>query len=183
MEILDIVDEHGEPTGKTVERETAHREGIRHRTAHVWLRRERDKKTQILLQKRSETKDSNPGCYDVSSAGHIPAGVDYIPSALRELEEELGLKASPGQLVPCGMRSMHKKGVFRGKVFDDNQVIRVFCLDLDVDPSELKLQESEVSEVCWMDLQEAKEGVINNSFPNCIAAEELEMLRNQPDMR
>ena len=37
MELLDIVDEKGNPTGETVPREVAHREGIRHRTAHVWI--------------------------------------------------------------------------------------------------------------------------------------------------
>lgn len=40
MEILDIVDEHGIPTGKTVERTFAHEQGILHRTAHVWIVRE-----------------------------------------------------------------------------------------------------------------------------------------------
>ena len=35
MEILDICDELGNPTGKTVEREIAHQQGILHRTAHV----------------------------------------------------------------------------------------------------------------------------------------------------
>ena len=33
MEILDVVDETGAPTGETVERTEAHREGVRHRTA------------------------------------------------------------------------------------------------------------------------------------------------------
>ena len=41
MELLDIVDEKGNPTGETVPREVAHREGIRHRTAHVWIFRRR----------------------------------------------------------------------------------------------------------------------------------------------
>lgn len=90
MELLDIVDEKGNPTGRTVERELAHREGIRHRSSHVWLFRKRSGRTEVLLQKRSSGKDSFPGCYDISSAGHIPAGVDYIPSAVRELREELG---------------------------------------------------------------------------------------------
>ena len=91
MELLDIVDEKGNPTGETVPREVAHREGIRHRTAHVWIFRRRGGVVQILLQKRSDNKDSDPGCYDISSAGHIPAGRDYIPSAVRELKEELGV--------------------------------------------------------------------------------------------
>ena len=74
MEMLDIVDENGVPTGETVDREAAHRNGIRHRTSHVWILRKRNGKTQVLLQKRSLNKDSHPGCYDTSSAGHIPSG-------------------------------------------------------------------------------------------------------------
>jgi hypothetical protein len=37
MEYLDIVDENGNPTGEKVERAYAHKNGIRHRTAHVWI--------------------------------------------------------------------------------------------------------------------------------------------------
>ena len=104
MELLDIVDENGIPTGAVIDRETAHREGIRHRTAHLWLLRRREGQVQVLLQKRSMEKDSYPGCYDISSAGHIPAGADFIPSALRELREELGLQARPEELILCGVR-------------------------------------------------------------------------------
>ena len=53
MELLDIVDENGIPTGKTIARVAAHLYGIRHRTSHVWLFRKHDGKLQILLQKRS----------------------------------------------------------------------------------------------------------------------------------
>ena len=88
-EILDIVDDNGQPTGEVIDRVTAHREGILHRTSHVWLVRIKDGRQQVLLQKRSEEKDSYPGCYDISSAGHIIAGSDFETSALRELKEEL----------------------------------------------------------------------------------------------
>ena len=53
MELLDIVDENGKPTGETVERKTAHSEGIRHRTAHVWIVRKSDEGAEVLLQKRA----------------------------------------------------------------------------------------------------------------------------------
>ena len=53
--------------------------------------REDRRSADVLLQKRSENKDSFPGSYDISSAGHIPSGVDFLESALRELEEELGI--------------------------------------------------------------------------------------------
>ena len=71
MEYFDIVDEQGNPTGQTVERKQAHRNNILHRTAHVWIVRRRGNSIQILLQKRCMEKDSFPGCYDISSAGHI----------------------------------------------------------------------------------------------------------------
>ena len=58
---------------------------VRHHTAHLWLLRRRPGRVQLLLQKRSLER-LLPGCYDISSAGHIPAGVDFIPSALRELK-------------------------------------------------------------------------------------------------
>ena len=56
MELLDIVDEHGIPTGKTVERSLAHEQGILHRTAHVWIIREKKGRIQVLLQKSSEER-------------------------------------------------------------------------------------------------------------------------------
>ena len=94
MEILDLVDESGRPTGRTAARAQVHRLGLCHRTSHVWVLRRREGRWQVLLQKRSEGKDSFPGCWDCSSAGHIPAGVDFVPSALRELREELGISAA-----------------------------------------------------------------------------------------
>ena len=73
-EIFDIIDTQGNPTGETVTREKAYAEGIPHRTAHIWIIREKYGRTEVLLQKRSMNKDSFPGKFDTSSAGHIQAG-------------------------------------------------------------------------------------------------------------
>lgn len=81
MEIFDIIDKEGNPTGRTVTREKAHAEGIPHRTAHIWIIRKKDGRTQVLLQKRSMNKDSFPGKFDTSSAGHIQAGDEPLESA------------------------------------------------------------------------------------------------------
>ena len=74
MEYFDVCDAAGEPTGAVVARDVAHREGIRHRTAHVWVVRRVGGRWQVLLQKRAAHKDSFPGKYDTSSAGHVRAG-------------------------------------------------------------------------------------------------------------
>jgi isopentenyldiphosphate isomerase len=93
MEFFDVVDLYGNPTGETVERTYAHTHAIRHRTAHIWIVRRAFGGVQILLQKRSADKDSFPGKYDTSSAGHIAAGHEPLESAIRELSEELGIEA------------------------------------------------------------------------------------------
>ena len=173
-EWLDIVDEEGNPTGKTLERSAAHREGIRHRTAHVWLARIREGRPQLLLQKRSRDKDSHPGCFDMSSGGHIPAGVEYLPSAIRELQEELGVTAREEELIDCGVRRFFRKERFHGAPFLDCQVSRVYLLWKD--PEEFHLQEEEVEEVRWIDYDDCIRAVRENHFPHCIAMEELKML-------
>lgn len=178
-EILDIVNEKGVPTGETVDRRIAHEKGIRHRTSHVWILRKAASGIEVLLQKRSSIKDSHPGCYDISSAGHIPAGQSFLTSALRELQEELGIACvSPSDLLYCGQRIIKMEGVFHGKPFIDNQVSNIYCLWLDVNPESLTLQKSEVEAVIWMDLNKCMDLVKKREvdFPNCIYLEELEML-------
>ena len=102
MELLDVLDEGGEPSGLVRERSMVHERGDYHRTSHVWVVREKPGSHEVLLQKRSSRKDSFAGCYDISSAGHIPAGDGYLQSARRELKEELGITASEEELEFTG---------------------------------------------------------------------------------
>lgn len=177
MEYLDIVDENGLPTGRTVERSEAHAQGILHRTSHVWLVRRRGEKLEILLQKRSDEKESYPGCYDISSAGHIPAGVAFAPSALRELQEELGVAAREEELIFCGDCTEICDSEFFGKPFHDREYSRVYALWCGLSESEFHFQAEEVSAVRWMGLEEVISAVEANSIPNCIPGPELTMLR------
>ncbi len=177
MEYLDICDENGFPAGKTIDRETAHREGILHRTAHVWVVREKEGKTQILLQKRSMEKDSFPGLYDTSSAGHVPAGEEPLPSAVREFSEELGIRAEESELGYAGQFRIRFEKVFHGKVFRENEIARVYVYGRPVDNETLTLQESEVDEVRWFDLREVEEEIRVSRERFCVPAESLKLLR------
>lgn len=176
MELLDIVDEDGIPTGKTVKREVAHRYGIRHRTSHVWLLRKRNGKLQVLLQKRSLNKDSYPGCYDISSAGHVPSGDGFLESALRELKEELGVSATANELIYCGQRRFEYREIFRGQEFWDNQVSNVYALLRDMETTEFTLQKSEIDTVLWIDWDICIDMTKSRKAPNCICISELEMI-------
>lgn len=94
MELFDVIDSKGNPAGQIVSREKAHAEGIPHRTAHIWIIRKKEGRVQILLQKRSQNKDSFPGKFDTSSAGHIQAGDEPLESALRETDKRYGSRIS-----------------------------------------------------------------------------------------
>ena len=175
-EYLDVVDSRGLPTGETVERSRAHREGIPHRTSHLWLVRRRNGRVQVLLQKRALTK-SFPGCYDISSAGHIPAGQDHRPSAVRELKEELGITAEESELIFCGKMTIFWDDVFFGIPYHDRQYTKVYLLWRDLDEEDFTLQEEEVEGVLWIDLQECVERVAAGTIENCISLEELKLVQ------
>eukprot|EP00928_Gymnodinium_smaydae_P074549 TRINITY_DN57586_c0_g1_i1.p1 TRINITY_DN57586_c0_g1~~TRINITY_DN57586_c0_g1_i1.p1 ORF type:complete len:289 (-),score=22.16 TRINITY_DN57586_c0_g1_i1:50-916(-) len=82
-------------TGHVKERGLVHKSGDWHRSVHVWLL---DSTGDLLLQKRSEHKDTHPNRWDVSCAGHIGAGDDGLSTAVRELDEELGIKVDASAL-------------------------------------------------------------------------------------
>ena len=133
-------------------------------------------RAEILLQKRSSNKDSFPGCYDISSAGHIPSGSDFTESAIRELWEELGVRADEGMLKFIGTRSFEFTDIFHGESFHDNQFSRVYLLWCDQDS--FRLQKSEIESVIWMDIDDCICAVKSGTIPNCIITEELEMIKN-----
>ena len=108
----------------------------------------------MLLQKRAMNKDSFPGRFDTSSAGHIQAGDEPLESAIRELREELGVQAEPDDLKYAGNFEIKYEKVFHDKLFRDNEIAFVFVYENLVDVSQLSLQEEEVETVEWFDLEE-----------------------------
>ena len=176
-EYLDIVDESGQPTGAIISRDEAHRNGILHRTAHVWVIRPKTGGYDILLQKRSEEKESFPGMYDTSSAGHISAGVEPMPSALRELSEELGITAASTDLQYAGTFRIQYEKEFHGRMFRDNEVPTVYVYDKPVEIRSLTLQASEVSEVRWFDLEEVWNEIKIDRHRFCVPTAGLNVLR------
>lgn len=61
-------------------RRDVHRDGDYHRAVHVWIYAESTQ--ELLLQQRADCKDSWPGLWDISSAGHISAGDSSLVSAM-----------------------------------------------------------------------------------------------------
>lgn len=100
-EIFDVVNDRDEVIGQSTRREV-HARGLLHRAVHVLVFNARG---QLFLQKRSMAKDSAPGCWASSCSGHVDAGEDYLTAAVRELEEEIGLRISGSHLLVPILRS------------------------------------------------------------------------------
>jgi len=88
-EYLDIVTEENVIVTRALRSECHGNPGLIHRAAHILVFNSRG---QLLLQKRSMSKDIQPGKWDTSVGGHVASGETYEEAAFRELEEELGIR-------------------------------------------------------------------------------------------
>ena len=86
-DIFDVVNDDDEIIGREL-RSVVHARGLLHRAVHVLVF---NATGQIFLQKRSITKDNDPGLWDSSCSGHVDSGESYAVAAERELMEEIDL--------------------------------------------------------------------------------------------
>ncbi len=146
-ELIDIVDENGNYTGKTCLKSVAHKHGYFHPTVHIWIYTDNNK---ILLQKRAATKKVFPGLWDISVAGHVAAGENITRAALREVKEEINFTIFPKNLIKIGTRKhqiKHPNGII------DNEFHHVFITELTVPITTLARQETEVDALKLFDLE------------------------------
>lgn len=94
-EWFEIVDEQDRVIGTARRRECHGNPALVHRTAHVVIR---SRDGRILLQKRSASKDIQPGRWDTAVGGHLSPGETYAEAACREMAEEVGVRVPPEAL-------------------------------------------------------------------------------------
>ena len=141
-ELIDVLDEKGNKTGIIKTRKEVHRTGEWHKVAFVFVV---NSKGEIILQKRSAEKSTNLNKWTASASGHLTAGESDIDGTLRELEEEIGVKAKSDELKYLFTAKL------KGKINDRNfsHIEEIYILYKDIDIDELVLQE-EVSEAKYV---------------------------------
>ena len=92
-EIVAIVDEDNNVVGAAPRREMRAKR-LPHRSTYILVF---NSLGEIYIQKRTRTKDVFPGYYDPAAGGVVLAGESYMEGALRELEEEMGIRGVPLQ--------------------------------------------------------------------------------------
>ncbi len=159
-ELIDVLDSEGKLTGETIMKTVAHEKGIFHQTVHIWFYTQ---KGEILLQQRGKNKKTFPLLWDVSVAGHIGAGESVETSALREIEEEIGLLISKKQLEKIGIfKSLQK----HSNTLIDNEFHHTFLVELNIPLTQLKKQKSEVEALKLTPLSNFTKLIQPNNFSN-----------------
>jgi 16S rRNA (adenine1518-N6/adenine1519-N6)-dimethyltransferase len=116
-EIFDVVDEQDRVIGQ-LPRSEVHARKLLHRAVHIFVFNSRG---QLLIHRRSATKDEYPLCYTSSASGHLSAGETYEGCAPREMREEIGLTAPLTFLhkFPASPETAYEHTVLYQAVTDD----------------------------------------------------------------
>lgn len=141
MELLDIYDKNNKLTGESIDRKEVHEKGLWHREAVVIVMNE---KKQILLQKRSYHTHNYPGKWGLM-AGHVFSGDNPKKTAIRELKEEIGLKALPKDLK---FIKIYIKNTKSNKAF-----VYIYLLITNKKESDFKIQKEELTEVKYYNIK------------------------------
>lgn len=169
-EYVDVLDENGQKTGKIKPRSLVHRDGDWHKSVHIWIVND---KNEVLLQKRSQNKDSHPNMWDISSAGHLSAGDESIFGAIREIKEELGIDVLPKQLKLIGSRK--KKGNYQS-AFINSEFSDIYLIRSPIRIDEITPQPEEVSDVKYISLDTFRHMIKTKDETLLMHIEEFEIL-------
>ena len=153
MEMIDVLDENGIKTGNILSRQEIHKRGLWHRAIVVAIINE---KNEILLQQRSKNKEKNADMWDISVAGHISAGEDGLNSAIREIDEEVGIfLESTTSIQEFKYISSFKESKIYSKDFIENQFYDFFILKKpNLTITDIKMQNSEVQDIKFVNINQ-----------------------------
>ncbi|PKE31718.1 NUDIX hydrolase [Rahnella sp. AA] len=160
-EWVDIVNEENEVIAQA-SRKQMRAQVLRHRASYIVVH---DGMGNILIQRRTETKDFYPGWLDATAGGVVQSGENILDSARREAEEELGIAGVP----------FAEHGQF---YFEEENKCRVWgALFSCVSHGPFALQEEEIDAVRWMTPEEIT-ARCDEFTPDSLKALSLWMTRN-----
>lgn len=150
MELWEVLDGEGKPTGEIMERKAGNvlKSGFYHLASDVWVINSDNK---ILIQKRSPLKKLSPNVWAMTG-GSVIYGETSSQTIVREAKEELDININEENLkLVTRFRT--------GNVWCDTYILKY-----DYDISKMKFQEDEVSDAKWVTLDEIDELVKNGLF-------------------
>lgn len=140
IEFMDVLDENGNITGNIKTRDKIAKDKDFYKIVNLWLMNPKTK--QILLQKRSNNKESHPNKWDLTSGGHVKVGESSLEAIIRETKEEIGIDVSKDDLIKIL------------EVKEKQKFVDIYFIEKDVKIEDLTLQVEEVSDAKYFSLKE-----------------------------
>lgn len=85
MELIDVLDSDGNKLGIAKDKKDIYKDGDYHKSVHIWIINDNN---EILVQKRNPKKETFPGLWAISVAGHVRSGEESFEAAIREIKEK-----------------------------------------------------------------------------------------------
>lgn len=147
MEILDIYNEKGELTGKTIERGDKNNleEGEHFAVALIFIE---NSKGEFLIQKTSKEKGSKYA----TTGGHVNHGETPKECILREVKEELNISLKEDEIQEFGY------------IIYDLPIRYIFYIKKDINLDDISLQKEEVEKVEYLSIEQIKKLIEENKF-------------------
>lgn len=153
--LTQVVDEHDRPTD-VQRRDYIQKNGLWHRIVGVWII---DEATgDMLVQTRQFGRGLDDGKLDSSASGHVDPEEDYIDTARREAQEEIGVRIEEGQLEQIAY--FRTENVNGDKVL--NRFTKVFVAQVGREAIRLSVDEIELGGVQWLPAEEVADLVTNH---------------------
>lgn len=150
MELLEVLNANGEPTGEILDKNIIHKEGKYHKEVALILL---NNKGEILLQKRASIKEIEPNKW-AWHGGHVIAGESNIEAIIRETKEELGITLSKSEIKLLVELKRDK--------MPNRQFTKAYYSICNLNTDDFDIQKEELSEVKWFHFKDFKDMIYNN---------------------
>ena len=142
QELLQVIDPiTGEPTGGHVSRVEMYAQKLWCRTTNIFVLNSHG---EILCHQRSLDKENFPGAWSTHFGGHVGKGESFKISALKEIEEEIGLAVKSFQLIPWRTSKKEEQRIW----------VRDFVTVYDGALEDLVPQQEEIQDIKWFTAEE-----------------------------
>ena len=152
MELFDVLDIHGNPTGITARRGTGVilQEGQHYLGINAYIY---NTKFEFLIQQRSYNKDFAPGRWDIH-AGHVIACESSEEGMIREVKEEIGLDIEPNNI--CAVKRVFYR--------ESPLIVDIFFINKEYELDKIVFKKDEVIAVKTISGKEMIDMVRNSDF-------------------